>query len=155
DRIFDPLTGAQFAGNVIPASQINPITQKVANIYPLPNQPGLANNYVENNILKQKVDAGDVRVDYNLGPGGSLFGRYSQSKRHYDEPAPGNIFMGANNSDSTNWNGVFGYTRPIGSRMFYELRAGANRYFTHQYAEDAGINENDVLGIPNGNLPNY
>jgi len=152
NRIFDPLTGVQYAGNIIPANQINPIAQRVASIYPLPNLPGLANNYVENNIVTQKVNAGDGRVDVSTGNGGSLFGRYSLSRRGYDEPAPGNIFMGANNSDSENYNGVFGYTKPIGGNRFYELRFGYNKYFTHQFAEDAGIDENNILGIPNGNL---
>jgi hypothetical protein len=155
DRIFDPATGQPFTNNTIPAPQINPISLQVANIYPLPNLPGLSNNYVENNVLKQTVNAGDVRLDYTLGSRGSIFGRYSGSKRHYDEPAPGNIFMGANNSDSTNSNGVVGYTRPIAGNKFFELRGGYNRYFTHQYAEDFGINENNTLGIPNGNLPDY
>jgi hypothetical protein len=151
-RIFDPITGVQYAGNIIPANQINPIAEKVANLYPLPNLPGLANNYVENNVVTQNVNAGDARLDYTVGQNGSLFGRYSASRRHYDEPAPGNIFMGANNSDSRNYNGVVGYTRPIGGNKFYELRVGYNRYFTHQFAEDAGIDENNLLGIPNGNL---
>jgi hypothetical protein len=155
DRIFDPSTGQPFAGNIIPGSQINPITQKVANLYPAPNQAGLANNYIENNVLKQTGNAGDVRLDYNLGRQGSVFGRFSRSQRHYDEPAPGNIFMGANNSDSTNTNAVVGYTRPIGANKFYELRAGYNKYFTHQYAEDFDIQENNILGIPNGNLDAY
>jgi hypothetical protein len=151
-RVFDPITGAQYAGNIIPAAQINPIAQKVANIYPMPNLPGLANNYVENNVVTQKVNAGDARVDYSIGNGGLAFGRYSLSRRGYDEPAPGNIFMGANNSDSENYNGVLGYTKPLGGNRFYELRVGYNKYFTHQYAEDAGIDENNILGIPNGNL---
>jgi Carboxypeptidase regulatory-like domain/TonB dependent receptor len=155
DRIFNPATGLPFDGNIIPASQVSPITQKVANLYPLPNQPGLANNYVENNVLKQKGNAGDLRADYNLGPRGSVFARYSRSTRHYDEPAPGNIFMGANNSDSTNSNGVAGYTKSIGANKFYELRVGSNRYFTHQFAEDFDVMENNLLGIPNGNLSDY
>jgi hypothetical protein len=151
-RIFDPITGLPFAGNVIPTTQLDPIAVKVANIYPVPNQPGLANNYIENNVVTQRVKAGDFRVDLNLGNTGSVFGRYSASRRHYDEPAPGNIFMGANNSDSENSNGVVGYTRPFSGNRFYELRFGYNRYYTHQYAEDAGIDENNALGIPNGNL---
>src|SRR5437899_1219042 len=155
NQIYDPLTGQPFAGNVIPSAQINPITQKVANIFPKPNLPGLANNYVENNVVTQDVNAGDVRLDYTLTPQRSVFGRYSFAKRHYDEPAPGNIFMGANNSDSKNYNGVFGYTQTIGANKFYELRFGYNKYFTHQYAEDAGIDENNQLGIPNGNLPAF
>ena len=154
-QIYDPISGQPFAGNIIPASRINPIAQNVANIYPTPNLPGLANNYVENNVLVQKVNAGDIRLDYSLGGRGSLFGRYSVASRHYNEPAPGNVFMGANNSDSTNYNEVVGYTRPIGSNRFYELRVGFNKYDTHQTAEDFGIDENNQLGIPNGNLPNH
>src|SRR6267142_616870 len=154
-QIYDPINGQPFAGNLIPASRINPIAQNVANIYPTPNLPGLANNYVENNVLVQKVNAGDIRLDYTLGGRGSLFGRYSVASRHYNEPAPGNVFMGANNSDSTNYNEVVGYTRPIGSNRFYELRVGFIKYDTHQTAEDFGIDENNRLGIPNGNLPNH
>src|SRR5258707_6840907 len=87
NRIFDPATGAQYTGNIIPANQVNPITQRVANLYPMPNLPGLANNYVENNVVTQKVNAGDARIDYSIGNGGSAFGRYSASRRGYDEPA--------------------------------------------------------------------
>src|SRR5439155_19975270 len=155
DKIYDPVTHLPFAGNTIPSGQINPIAQKVANIYPMPNLPGLANNYVENNVLVQKANAGDFRLDYALGDRGSLFGRYSLAKRRYDEPAPGNIFMGANNSDSTNYNEVIGYTRSFGSNRFYEVRAGFNKYNTHQHGEDFGIDENNQLGIPNGNLAGH
>jgi len=155
DQIYDPLTGQPFSGNVIPANRINAIAAKVANIWPVANRPGLADNYVENNAIKQDVNAGDFRLDYKLNDRASVFGRYSISKRHYDEPAPGNIFMGANNSDSTNWNGVLGYTHTIGSNKFYEVRAGYNKYRTHQFAEDFGINENNDLGIPNGNLAQF
>jgi Carboxypeptidase regulatory-like domain len=161
DRIYDPITHEAFANNVIPSSQINPITSKVANIYPLPNLPGLANNYVENLVLQQNMNAGDVRLDYKFDSGASVFGRYSESRRSYDDQSPGNIFLAnaatpaANNADSTNRNGVVGYTRTFGSNRFYELRAGYNRYDTHQAAEDAGVDENNQLGIPNGNLPDH
>jgi hypothetical protein len=63
NQIYNPLTGTVFAGNIIPSNMINPISQKVANIYPMPNLPGVANNYVENNVITQAVDAGDARVD--------------------------------------------------------------------------------------------
>ena len=161
-QIYDPITGQPFGNNIIPPGQINQIAQRVANsIYPMPTQPGLANNYIQNIVLAQDVNAGDVRVDYKFTSGASMFGRYSESRRHYDDQAPGNIFMGngaspaTNNSDSNNRNGVVGYTRSFGSNTFYELRAGFNRYYTHQYAEDAGIDENNQLGIPNGNLAAY
>jgi hypothetical protein len=154
--IYDPLTGQQFPGNIIPRSRFNPITAAVLNdIYPMPNLPGLANNYVENNVVQQTIDAGDARADYRLNDASSVFARFSMSRRHYDEPAPGNVFMGANNADNRNYNGVIGYTRTLGSNKYFEARAGYNRYWTHQYAEDFGIDENNELGIPNGNLAQF
>src|SRR5215831_11731337 len=35
--IKDPLTGAAFAGNVIPANRISPIAKQIANLFPTPN----------------------------------------------------------------------------------------------------------------------
>jgi hypothetical protein len=162
NQIFDPLTGVAFEGNIIRSDRLNPISQQVANtIYPMPTQPGLANNYVENIVLAQRVNAGDARVDYKFKGGASLFGRYSESARTYDDQSPANMFMGngaspaTNNSTSSNRNGVVGYTRAIGSNKFFELRGGYNRYYTHQYAEDSGVDKNNQLGIPNGNLAAY
>jgi Carboxypeptidase regulatory-like domain len=155
DQIYDPITRLPYAGNVIPSGQLNPIARQIANIWPLPNRPGLADNYVENNVITQTVNAGDVRADFKVNNQVSLFGRYSLSKRKYDEPAPGNIFMGANNSDSTNFSGVGGYTHVFGSNTFYEVRVGYNKYDTHQFAEDFGIEKNNELGIPNGNLAQF
>jgi hypothetical protein len=155
DPIYDPLTGQAFPGNVIPASRINSITRQIADIYPLPNRPGLADNYVENNVVTQKVNAGDLRLDYRVNDRSSLFTRFSYAQRDYDEPAPGNKYMGANNSESTNINGVVGYTQTFGANKFYELRVGYNKYDTYQFAEDFGDDKNNALGIPNGNLAAY
>src|SRR5262249_48968286 len=120
--VYDPSTGLPFPGNVIPANRINPISSSIANnLYPMPNQPGLANNYIENNVVKQTLNAGDARLDYRFNDRSSLFARFSMAKRHYDEPAPGNIFMGANNADNKNYNGVIGYTQTLGSSKFMEL----------------------------------
>src|SRR6185503_8285604 len=50
---------------------------------------------------------------------------------------------------------VVGYTRAIGANKFYEARVGYNRYWTHQFAEDFGVDRNNELGIPAGNLPQF
>jgi hypothetical protein len=162
DVVYDPLTGQPFPGNVIPAGRQNPITREVLNdVYPLPNRSGLANNYVENLVLTQTVNAGDARVDYRITESASLFARFSMARRDYDDASPANIFMGnganpaTNNSESRNYNGVVGYTQTLGSNRFFEVRLGYNRYWTHQFAEDFGIDANNELGIPNGNLAAY
>ena len=74
--IFDPLTRQPFAGNIIPADRIDPVTRQVADIWPLPNRPGLADNYIENNVVEQEQDAFDIRSDLNMERWGSVFGRY-------------------------------------------------------------------------------
>src|SRR6185295_4776666 len=123
--------------------------------------PSLANNRIDNLTLNQTVNAGDARVDYRVDERASLFARFSMARRNYDDESPGNIFMGngaspaTNNSESNNYNAVVGYTRAIGANKFYEARVGYNRYWTHQFAEDFGVDRNNELGIPAGNLPQF
>lgn len=99
-QIYDPLTGQPFPGNVIPANRLNSITRQAADLWPRPNRPGLAGNYIENNVVTQTVNAGDLRLDYTLSQRSSVFARVSLAKRTFDEPpladpAPANPFMGA------------------------------------------------------------
>jgi hypothetical protein len=57
-----------FAGDVLPASRINPIGAAVLNIFPLPNSGGataLNNNYIANTPDKYNYNQPMVRVDYN------------------------------------------------------------------------------------------
>lgn len=155
-RIFDPLTGQEFAGAVIPESRINPISRQVANIYPLPNRSGLVDNYVENNVLNQKVNAFDVRADYTLGSRDSVFGRYSRSQRDFVDPPPGNEFMEeGNRSESANYNAVVGHTHTFASSKLNELRVGVNKFDLAQFGADFGIAKNNELGIPNGNVAGH
>jgi hypothetical protein len=43
--IFDPLSGAPFAGNVIPATRINGASQGLLSLFPMPLYSGLTQNY--------------------------------------------------------------------------------------------------------------
>jgi hypothetical protein len=43
--IYDPLNGAAFPGNVIPANRINPAALGLVKYFPLPNAPGFTRNY--------------------------------------------------------------------------------------------------------------
>ena len=130
-QIFDPLTGQQFAGNVIPSGRINPIVRQVTELYPQPNRSGLADNYLENNVVTQNQDAFDIRSDFVLGKWGSLFARYSRADRDFVEPPTANIFMsGGNRSESGNYNAVIGHTYTLSSARLNEFRFGVNKYKT-------------------------
>jgi len=69
--ITDPLTGAPFPGNVIPSTRLNPVTQRLGQLYPIPNMPGTGPagtgvNLVENISTNQAVDRGSIRVDERI-----------------------------------------------------------------------------------------
>jgi outer membrane receptor protein involved in Fe transport len=156
ETIFDPLTGQPFAGKIIPANRINSITRQVADLYPVPNLPGLANNYIENNVVTQEQDAFDIRGDIHVGQWGSVFGRYSRADREFVEPATANIFMaGGNRSESGNYNLVLGHTYTMSSGKLNEFRFGINKYDLAQFGSDFGIAKNNELGIPNGNIEGH
>jgi len=80
--IYDPSTynattntRLPFSGNVIPTSDLNPVAQNLLAIYPLPNLPGIANNFRVNNLEVQTENQYDVRVDEVLSQKDSMFAR--------------------------------------------------------------------------------
>ena len=82
--ITDPLTGQPFAGNIVPASRINPLMQKVLGIFPLPNftNTAISNgtyNYVVNDSNSNPTNTESLRVDYALTDKWNIFGRWQRS----------------------------------------------------------------------------
>ncbi len=77
------LTG--YPGNIIPASQLNPYTQKLLNfLYPLPNYgaPGIiSNNYLATYAIPINSAQEDIRIDQSLGSKHSIFVRYTYKNR--------------------------------------------------------------------------
>ncbi|MGH8100336.1 MAG: carboxypeptidase regulatory-like domain-containing protein, partial [Chthoniobacterales bacterium] len=71
--IYDPASGVltdaktrqAFAGKQIAPSLINPISAKILNVIPLPNLPGLTQNYFVNSPFSKTTDQFDVKVDHN------------------------------------------------------------------------------------------
>jgi hypothetical protein len=70
--VKDPTTGNPFPGKVIPASMINPLTQKLLNIFPLPNalNTAITNNQYNYNTGQESIDFNldeiTLRTDYNV-----------------------------------------------------------------------------------------
>ncbi|HKF25559.1 MAG TPA: TonB-dependent receptor [Candidatus Acidoferrum sp.] len=65
-QIFDPSTHRPFAGNMIPTSRLDPISQKLLNYFPLPNQPGVVNNYQFLASVPQDTDNFGLRIQRNV-----------------------------------------------------------------------------------------
>lgn len=75
--IKDPLTGAAFPGNVIPASRINPGLQNLLGVFPLPNylDPTNAANYLATDTYSQPRYETLFRVDYRITDKHSVYFR--------------------------------------------------------------------------------
>jgi hypothetical protein len=73
-------TRAQFPGNVIPASRINPTSQILLNLYPAPNAPGNAQgvgNWVSNGSQGGNNSETVVHIDQNVSEKQHITARYT------------------------------------------------------------------------------
>jgi outer membrane receptor protein involved in Fe transport len=84
--LTDPATGNPLPGNIIPASRIDPVAKTLINLYPLPQVPGVASNFVYQSPAAQDVSKFDVRADVNLGTKDNVSWRIS--KHDSTIPAP-------------------------------------------------------------------
>ena len=70
------------ATNIIPASQISPISQYMAKFLPDPNLPGLTNNFAAGAPSGFDNFLWSARIDYTISPKQTLSGAYNQGRRH-------------------------------------------------------------------------
>jgi len=92
--IYDPLTSSNcnsgggicrtqlsFNGNpnVIDPARLDPTAVALLSYFPLPNQPGEKNNFIENFSSGGNIDQLNERVDFNLSEKQRLFGRYTRN----------------------------------------------------------------------------
>ena len=94
--IYDPnstapngsgFTRTQYPGNVIPASQISPISSYFANLFPAPNRAGITNNFVGNTVSTNNMDQGLIKVDQTV-PGGRLSISYNDTRQPTTSDGP-------------------------------------------------------------------
>ena len=73
-QLVDPTTKVPVPGNIIPASQLDPIAQKVLNTIPLPNQP---NGLLFYTVASSTTDNQYIgRIDHQLTTWHKISGRY-------------------------------------------------------------------------------
>lgn len=152
--IRDPRTGQPFPGNIIPADRIvNPAAKALfadTRLYPLPNRPGIANNYVTDFSNFIGGYQFDVKIDARWSEKDNLsaryyFGDYEQGTTK--TALPTDI---SGTSFSRPQGIVLNWTRNIGSTIVNEARVGMSRSTFISINQDPnGIgNGNSKLGIP-------
>ncbi len=163
--IFDPTTHAPFPtvataqGDAwqIPTSQFDPVSKNMVNgatIWPAAtDQSSISNNYRANTVEPDDNHQFDIKVDHQISSRDRIFVRESYQRRDLTAPSPGTRFIqiGDVNALSRDHNAALGYTHTFSPNMINELRFGFNRFYTKDFGNDFGTNENSSLGIPNGN----
>lgn len=99
-QIVDPLTHQPFPNNVIPSSRLSPIALNLlADLrYPLPNSPGISNNYIVNPLNTTDLNQGSARIDHSFSDHDKLSGTVTVSRLNTFSPATTQISASAFNT---------------------------------------------------------
>jgi hypothetical protein len=115
--IYDPLSGLPdgsareaFPNRIIPQSRIDPISRKIAQLFPLPTFPSLTNNYYANAPFRFDRNTLDTKIDWLAAPQFSLYTRVSKlgfstyNRQYFGDELGGPPIRGGNPGHG------FGYT---------------------------------------------
>lgn len=167
NKIFDPLstTGTSrtpFVNNQLPTNRINPISQALINLYPLPQRSGLVNNFTYQPVKTQNNDTFDVRADYRFSDANTAFARYSFNNTNTVIPKgcpaaangidpvcdQGRSGTAAQRAQSAQLNDV----HVFGPSLVMELKADFSRYVVQSLPVNYGKNVSQQIGLNGVNL---
>lgn len=136
--LINEATGQVYAGNKLPASSLDPISQSLLNYYPLPNSG--TNLYTTTQTLKETRDQFGARIDHYLSSRDSIFGRYNFTNGSQLNPiavsgatVPG--FPVEENDRSQN--AVIEETRAISPSL---VNIGRVSFLRHKFLDVQGLN---------------
>jgi hypothetical protein len=150
-QIYDPystvpapgglFTRTPVAGNIIPASQINPVGAAIINLYDFPNRAGTAdgtNNYTNGRNSHDTFYNDIIRVDHNLSDKQRFFVRFDvtqnerkQDQRHHD--ALGHLMYRRNQPGA-----AIDHVYTISPQFFINTRYSYTRYINPTTPDQLG-----------------
>jgi len=161
--VRDPLAGAAFAGNMVPASRINPNGRNYLNLLPEPNffNIGLSSrryNYQVQEALEAPKHTELLRTDFALTSKTTMYFRYNQwweDVRGFAVPG-GNANWGWIPSTYLNTakTGLISLTKILGPRDVLEFSTGVNRGTENATAPETAINR-VTRATANFNVPQF
>ena len=121
-------------GNIIPASEVDPIGRGILNLYPQPNQPGEFDNFLFSGIAHAPDYQFDIKIDHQINDKQHINGRYSRGVSNYYTPEIlGDSFDnngtgdGIGGSPTTAQNGSFEYSWTVNPRIIWTSRGAVDR----------------------------
>ncbi len=136
-QIFDPLattlvngvyTRQSFNGNMIPANRLNLAAINLASqLWPLPNLPGVVNNYQVTYTRPFNYNQYIGRFDHQISPNQQLFGRFTWWHKNNTPNSALLNDTGTDNGYATH-QAVIGYTNTISPTTIADFRASFLRF---------------------------
>ncbi len=173
NRIYDPATTRSVGGewqrdlfpnNIIPASRIDPVAQKVlaADPWRAPNRAGgftstgATGNYLADEFARVFLDDYSLRLDHQFNPAWKVYfswtdNRYSGFQRPWNikDETPDFDHVAGNFSPSRNQLMSFGKTWVVSPSVVNDARVGYTRRWNELQVTNYGKNWPQTLGIPN------
>jgi hypothetical protein len=152
--IVDPLTKTPFPNNRIPDSRISPVGPGLVNLYPLPNNPDPARNFVNAPLRKFDFSVPSFRVDHAISARNNLFWRTTVNQP--DDIGPGQALTQAFKYDAVQSDRhvqhTLGDTHIFSSAVVNEFNVGFVRMNRIRNSDDSfnrnWIEELGIRGIP-------
>lgn len=167
DPIFDPETGnpdgtgrTQFTNNSIPAGRVSQVATNLLALLPRANiNQNTQQNYLGTGSSPFSTNEVDERIDWNISDRDKFFERYSYMRSHLEAPGvfgvvAGGPAIGGGNPATTDTNNQLlsmNYTHTFGATLLGELRIGYARFILNEYQNDANLETDNKVGIPNIN----
>jgi len=128
---------------------LDPVALRFMSYLPLPNQPGLANNYVFSGTSAFARDLYAARIDRTINEKHSFFGRFTMENRHQSDPNFLNsIAANARTIHDTFYNATFNEVWIVSPSIVSNFRYGYTRAHAHQVLISEGTDPADTLGLP-------
>lgn len=136
-QVYDPFTTVPapngrfsrqpLAGNVIPASRVDPVGAKIANSYPLPNQPGQnaeeTNNFFNTQRINRENYVYTSRADHNFTAKNRFFFRWFNQQHDNSTDSLGTI-TNIDLLDRTAWGAVADDVHIFSPSLLLNVRYG-------------------------------
>ena len=148
--VIDPLAGAPFPGNIIPASRISPIARQILNLYPQPTNRDLAGNYLAQPIGQDSLNQFNVRLDHRIASADQITVRYSYGYKKILEP------FAENSQDLPGFgdlvgdrghNALLNYVRVLSPATTNSLLLGFNRVARRIVPQNYQTDVNGLWGV--------
>ena len=171
-QIFDPASGnpvtgqgrVAFTGNIIPEGRLSPQALKLLANIPLPNLPGITENFSTSGPDVFDGDQFDVRDDQYVGENLHIFGRYSFARFERTKPGAFGFEVGgpdlsgarfAGSSKVRNQSLALGFDYTLNSNVVTDFRLGYFRYKVNVLPGGVGTSPAADAGIPGLNLDEF